>query len=201
MPTGKSDLPIILFGSTAKFESWLAEQPRSSPGIWLKLAKKDSGIASVSQPEAIECALCYGWIDGQLDKFDEHHWLIRFTPRKPKSKWSERNRTKAMELIEQGRMKASGLAEVERARADGRWDAAYAPQSTAIVPDDLQEALDATPAALDLFNRLDSTNRYAVLHRIHTAAQSKTRASRIEKFVAMLARGETIYPLKTKSPK
>ena len=191
----------MLFGSTAKFESWLAEQPRSSPGIWLKLAKKDSGIASVSQPEAVECALCHGWIDGQLDKFDEYHWLIRFTPRKPKGKWSERNRTKALELIDQGRMKASGLVEVERAKADGRWDAAYAPQSAATVPDDLQQALDATPAALDLFNRLDSTNRYAVLYRIHTAAQAKTRANRIEKFVAMLARGETIYPLKTKPSK
>jgi uncharacterized protein YdeI (YjbR/CyaY-like superfamily) len=201
MPTGKSDLPIMLFASAAKFESWLVEQPHSSPGIWLKLAKKDSGIASVSQPEAIECALCHGWIDGQLDKFDEHHWLIRFTPRKPKSKWSERNRTKALELIDQGRMKVSGLAEIEKAKADGRWDAAYAPQSTATVPDDLQEALDASPAALDLFNRLDSTNRYAVLHRIHTAAQAKTRASRIEKFVAMLAKGETIYPLKTKPSK
>ncbi|HMF67050.1 MAG TPA: YdeI/OmpD-associated family protein [Phyllobacterium sp.] len=201
MPDVKSGLPIMLFGSTAKFESWLAEQPRSSPGIWLKLAKKDSGIASVSQPEAIECALCHGWIDGQLDKFDEHHWLIRFTPRKPKGKWSERNRTKALELIDQGRIKASGLVEVERAKADGRWDAAYAPQSAATVPDDLQQALDAAPAALDLFNRLDSTNRYAVLYRIHTAAQAKTRANRIEKFVAMLARGETIYPLKPKPSK
>jgi uncharacterized protein YdeI (YjbR/CyaY-like superfamily) len=199
MPKARSDLPIMLFLSSAQFDAWLAEQPLSSNGIWLKLARKGSGIASVSQPEAIECALCHGWIDGQLDRFDEHHWLIRFTPRKPKSKWSEKNRTKALELIKQSRMTAAGLAEVERAKADGRWDAAYAPQSTATVADDLQQALDANPAAQDLFNRLDGTNRYAILHRVHTAVQAKTRASRIEKFVTMLAKGETIYPLKLKS--
>ncbi|ATU90834.1 YdeI/OmpD-associated family protein [Phyllobacterium zundukense] len=199
MPEIKSDLPIMLFSSAAQFDAWLAEQPLTSEGIWLKLAKKGSGIASVSQPEAVECALCHGWIDGQLDKFDEHHWLIRFTPRKPKSKWSEKNRTKALELIKQERMSKTGLAEVERAKADGRWDAAYAPQSTATVPDDLQQALNANFAARELFNRLDSTNRYAILHRVHTAAQATTRASRIEKFVAMLAKGETIYPLKLKS--
>lgn len=198
MPEIKSDLPVMLFASAAEFSAWLAEQPSSSKGIWLKLAKKGSGIASVSQPEAVECALCHGWIDGQGDKFDENHWLIRFTPRKSRSKWSEKNRAKALELIEQGRMKAGGLAEVERAKADGRWDAAYAPQSTATVPDDLQRVLDANPAAQELFNRLDGTNRYAILHRVHTAVQAKTRASRIEKYVAMLAKGETIYPLKVK---
>jgi uncharacterized protein YdeI (YjbR/CyaY-like superfamily) len=198
MPKANSDLPIIAFASAAEFDAWLAEQPLTSKGIWLKLAKKGSGVASVSQPEAIECALCHGWIDGQLDKFDTQHWLIRFTPRKPKSKWSEKNRAKALKLIEQGRMPPAGLAEIERARADGRWDTAYASQSTATVPDDLRQALDANPAAQELFNRLDSTNRYAILHRVHTAVQAKTRANRIEKYVAMLAKGETIYPLKIK---
>jgi uncharacterized protein YdeI (YjbR/CyaY-like superfamily) len=198
MPTSKSDLPIMLFVSAEQFEAWLAQQPPASKGIWLKLAKKGSSVASVSQAEAIECALCHGWIDGQIDKFDEHHWLIRFTPRKPRSKWSEKNRNTALELIKQDRMRASGLAEVERAKADGRWDAAYAAQSTATVPEDLQQALDANPPAQALFNRLDGTNRFAILHRVHTAVQAKTRASRIERYVAMLAKGETIYPLKAK---
>jgi uncharacterized protein YdeI (YjbR/CyaY-like superfamily) len=198
MPTAKSDLPIMAFATAAQFDAWLAEQPSTSKGIWLKLAKKGSGISSISQPEAVECALCHGWIDGQGNKFDEQYWLIRFTPRKSRSMWSEKNRIKALELIEEGRMNAGGLAEVERAKADGRWDAAYSPQSTATVPDDLQQALDTNPAAQALFKRLDSTNRYAILHRIHTAVQAKTRASRIEKFVGMLAKGETIYPMKIK---
>ncbi len=198
MPAGDSDLPIISFASAKRLDEWLAAQPTTSKGIWLKLAKKDTGIASVSQPEAIECALCHGWIDGQGKKFDEQYWLLRFTPRKRRSLWSEKNRTKAIELIGQGRMTAAGLAEIERAKTDGRWDAAYAPQSTATVPDDLQQALDGNPAAHEMFSRLDSTNRYAILHRVHTAKQAKTRASRIEKYVSMLARGETIYPVKIK---
>jgi uncharacterized protein YdeI (YjbR/CyaY-like superfamily) len=175
MPDAKSSLPVILFASADLFETWLSNQPLSSAGLWLKLAKKSTDIESVSRQEAIESALCHGWIDGQLDKFDDDNWLIRFTPRKPRSKWSERNRIKALELIEQGRMKPAGFAEIERAKADGRWDAAYAPQSAAIVPPDLQEALDARKDAQDLFNRLDSTNRYSILHRIQTAKQAKTR--------------------------
>lgn len=194
----KSELPIIQFESAAQFEAWLSEQPRTTQGLWLKLAKKNSGMASISHAESIDSALCHGWIDSQSDKFDDDFWLLRYTPRKSQSKWSQRNCTKANELIEQGRMTPAGLAEIERAKADGRWDAAYAPASTAEVPDDLQLALDQNSVAKEFFERINKTNRYAILHRIFTAKQAKTRASRIEKFVDMLARGETIYPSKTK---
>lgn len=194
----KSELPIIQFESAAQFEAWLSEQPRTTQGLWLKLAKKNSGMASISHAESIDSALCHGWIDSQSDKFDDDFWLLRYTPRKSQSKWSQRNCTKANELIEQGRMTPAGLAEIERAKADGRWDAAYAPASTAEVPDDLQLALDQNSVAKEFFERINKTNRYAILHRIFTAKQAKTRASRIKKFVDMLARGETIYPSKTK---
>jgi uncharacterized protein YdeI (YjbR/CyaY-like superfamily) len=199
MANVKAGLPIMAFASAVEWEAWLAQQPRTSKGLWLKLAKKASGLPSVSRSEAIEGALCHGWIDGQLEKFDEHHWLVRFTPRKPKSKWSEVNRDKALKLIEQGRMSPAGRSEVEQAKADGRWDAAYAPQSKAAVPDDLQRALDGSPDAQQLFDKLDGTNRYAILHRIHDAKKAETRGRRIEKYVTMLGRGETLYPLKTKS--
>lgn len=194
----KSELPVIQFESASQFETWLSEQPRTSPGLWLKLAKKNSGMTSISHPESIDSALCHGWIDSQSDKFDDDFWLLRYTPRKAQSKWSQRNCTKAVELIEQGRMTPAGLAEVERAKTDGRWDAAYAPPSTAQVPDDLLLALSQNPIANDFFEQINKTNRYAILHRIFTAKQAKTRASRIEKFVDMLARGETIYPSKAK---
>jgi uncharacterized protein YdeI (YjbR/CyaY-like superfamily) len=199
MANVKAGLPIMAFASAVEWEAWLAQQPRTSKGLWLKLAKKASGLPSVSRSEAIEGALCHGWIDGQLEKFDEHHWLVRFTPRKLKSKWSEVNRDKALKLIEQGRMSPAGRSEVEQAKADGRWDAAYAPQSKAAVPDDLQRALDGSPDAQQLFDKLDGTNRYAILHRIHDAKKAETRGRRIEKYVTMLGRGETLYPLKTKS--
>jgi uncharacterized protein YdeI (YjbR/CyaY-like superfamily) len=191
-------LPVLAFASGSDWEGWLAGQPRASKGLWLKIAKKESGIRSVSRQEAIDGALCHGWIDGQLQKFDEQYWLIRFTPRSSRSKWSKINQIRVQELIDQGRMNAAGLAEVERARADGRWEAAYAPQSKAAVPDDLQLALDRNPAAQSLFSQLDSVNRYAILYRVHDAKKPETRAARIEKFVLMLARGETIYPLKAK---
>lgn len=198
MPRTKRDLPIIAFKTQKAWETWLASQPGTSKGLWLKLAKKSSGIASVSQPEAIETALCYGWIDGQLDAFDDDYWLIRFTPRKPKSKWSDKNRAKALQLIKQGRMKPAGMDEIERAKADGRWDAAYAPQSTAAIPDDLRAALEKSKKARDFFETLDSRNRYAILYRIHTVKKADTRAQRIAKYVSMLSRGETIYPSRGK---
>src|SRR5271167_742163 len=143
----KAGLPIIAFACASDWEDWLAAQPPASKGIWLKLAKKQSGIASVSRQEAIDGALCHGWIDGQLAKFDERYWLVRFTPRSVRSKWSKVNRIRAQELIDKGRMRASGLEEVNRAKTDGRWKAAYAPQSKAVVPDDLQVALDRSPNA------------------------------------------------------
>ncbi|QCI64065.1 YdeI/OmpD-associated family protein [Phreatobacter stygius] len=194
MKAEDTDLPIIAFASAAEWEAWLGAQPRTAPGVWLKFAKKTSGIASVSQLEAVEGALCHGWIDGQSNQVDKDFWLLRFTPRKARSRWSEVNRTKALKLIEQGRMAPGGLAEVERAKADGRWEAAYAPQSTIGIPDDLKAALDAAAEAKALFEQLDGRNRYAILHRIHAVKKAETRARRIETYVAMLGRGETIYP-------
>ena len=198
MPDLHRDLPILAFASQGAWEAWLAAEPEGSKGLWLKLAKKESGIASVSMQEAVESALCPGWIDGQGAKFDEAFWLVRFTPRKPRSKWSEVNRTRVLALIEEGRMQPAGLREVERARADGRWDAAYAPPSSAVVPDDLQRALDADDAARQAFERLNKVNRYAIIHRVGDAKKPETRARRIAQYVAMLARGETIYPQKAK---
>ena len=194
----KRDLPVIAFKSQQAWNAWLTSQPAQSMGLWLKLAKKSSGIATVSKPEAIDTALCHGWIDGQLDSFDDDYWLIRFTPRQGTSKWSEKNRARALELVELGRMQPAGLNEIERAKKDGRWSAAYAPQSTAQVPDDLLAALAKHKRAKGFFDTLDSTNRYAILHRIHTAKKPETRIARIEKFVAMLIEGKTIYPLKSK---
>ncbi len=189
----KSGLPIIGFATLASFETWLAAQPVDSAGLWLKLAKKESGIASLTKAEAIDAGLCLGWIDGQLDKYDAAYWLTRFTPRKPRSKWSEVNRKRALELIAEGRMKPLGMVQIEAAKTDGRWDAAYAPASTATVPPDLQEALDANPAAAKFFATLTGANRYAVLYRISAVKRAETRARKIEDYVAMLARGETLH--------
>ena len=198
MGKAKRDLPVIAFQSQQAWEAWLASQPASSEGVWLKLAKKSSGIASVAKPEAIDSALCHGWIDGQLDRFDDDHWLIRFTPRRSTSKWSEKNRARALELVALQRMRPAGLEQIKRAREDGRWNAAYAPQSTAQVPDDLRAALAKNKGARSFFDTLDSTNRYAILYRIHGAKKPETRMARIEKYVAMLSSGQTIHPQKSK---
>jgi len=192
----KRDLLVIAFKSQQAWDAWLTLQPAQSKGLWLKLAKKSSGVASVSRQEAIDTALCHGWIDGQLDSFDDDYWLIRFTPRQSTSKWSEKNRARALQLVELKRMRPAGLNEIERAKKDGRWEAAYAPQSTAQVPDDLRAALAKNKKAKSFFETLDSTNRYAILHRIHNAKKAETRTARIEKFVTMLIEGKTIYPLK-----
>jgi uncharacterized protein YdeI (YjbR/CyaY-like superfamily) len=192
----KAGLPARAFAARAEWEAWLETQPTSSKGVWLKFAKAASGIPSVSKQEAIDGALCHGWIDGQLDKFDTDHWLVRFTPRRPKGKWSRINRERALALIKLGRMRPAGMREIEQAKRDGRWEAAYAPQSNASVPDDLQSALDRNRAAKRRFDQLDSHNRYAILYRIHDAKKPEARAQRIEKYVTMLARGETIYPTK-----
>ena len=193
LPRDKNDLPIRAFVSSAAWEGWLQEQPRTSKGVWLKLAKAASGITSVSKREAIDGALCHGWIDGQADRFDADYWLIRFTPRKARSKWSEKNRVRAQQLIAEGRVSPHGLAEVRAAQADGRWDAAYAPASTAMVPDDLQAALDANPQAAAFFATLTGANRYAILYRIGAVKKAETRARKIADYVAMLERGETLH--------
>lgn len=187
------DLPILPFKSSQAWEAWLARQKTGSSGVWVKFAKKGNATPSVSKQEAIESALCFGWIDGQLGSFDEDWFVIRFTPRSSRSKWSEINRKTAMRLIKEERMRPGGLAEVERAKADGRWEAAYASQSTIKVPPDLTAAFRANPKAAAFFKTLDSANRYAVLYRIHDAKKPETRAARIEKFVTMLARGEKIH--------
>jgi uncharacterized protein YdeI (YjbR/CyaY-like superfamily) len=190
----KPDLPVISFASAEAWEAWLDENHAASDGLRLKLAKKGSGIETVSFAEALGVALCYGWIDSRADGFDERYWLIRFTPRRLRSKWSKRNRAKATKLIEEGRMKPAGLREVERARADGRWDAAYEAQSEVTVPDDLRLELEKNEAAREFFATLDSTNRYAMLHRIQDAKRPETRQRRIAKYVAMLNERQKIYP-------
>ena len=193
-----TQLPTLEFATAQAWEAWLAAQPHDAPGLWLKLAKQGSGKASVSKAEAIEGALVHGWIDGQIDRLDEDWFLTRFTPRGPRSSWSANNRAKAEALIKAGRMAPRGLAEVEKAKADGRWAKAYPSQSKAEVPPDLQAALDAEPRAQAMFDGLDSANRYAVLYRVHQAKKAETRAGWIEKLVAMLARGETIHPRRGK---
>jgi uncharacterized protein YdeI (YjbR/CyaY-like superfamily) len=187
------DLPILPFGSAAAWEAWLDEHHAHAAGVWLQIAKKDSGIATVTYAQALDVALCVGWIDGQRRGFDERWFLQRFTPRKARSRWSKINTEHVARLIAEGRMRPAGLAQVEAARADGRWDAAYASQANATVPPDLQAALDANPAAAAFFATLRGANRYAILYRVQDARRPETRARRIERFVAMLARGETLH--------
>lgn len=194
MTAEKQGLPIVPFESSAAWEAWLAEHHASSSGLWLKIAKKASGIRTVTHAEALDGALCYGWIDGQRDRFDDEYFLQRFTPRRPRSRWSKVNVEKVARLMEAGRMKPAGLREVERAKADGRWGAAYEAQSKATVPDDLRRALDEAPEAAAFFGTLNRANRYAILYRIADAKRPETRARRIEKFVAMLAEGKKLYP-------
>jgi uncharacterized protein YdeI (YjbR/CyaY-like superfamily) len=188
------DAQTRFFASRDAWAAWLAAEHEQSDGVWVKIAKKAAGVDSVSYAEAVEVALCYGWIDGQKRSFDDDHWLQRFTPRTARSKWSKINREKATELIDCGAMRPAGLREVERAKADGRWEAAYEAQSAATVPDDLRQALAAEPAARSFFATLDSRNRYAILYRVEDAKKPETRARRIEKYVAMLAAGEKIHP-------
>lgn len=190
----KPELQTLPFTSPVAWEAWLEENHASSDGLWLKFAKKGSGIETVTYAEAVEEALCYGWIDGQAKRFDEDYWLQRFTPRRPKSKWSKVNRDKVAGLIAAGRMKPSGLREVERARADGRWDAAYESPSKATVPEDLRRELDENPEASAFFATLDSRNRYAILYQIQDARKPETRARRIQKYVAMLNERRKPYP-------
>ncbi len=188
-----SDLPTLLFATPAEMEAWLEDHHAGAEGIWLKIAKKDSGVESVTYAEALELALCFGWIDSQKRGFDERHFLQRFTPRRPRGKWSRINREKVEALIAAGTMRPAGLAEVEAAKADGRWDAAYAGQRTAKVPADLQRELDRNRDAREFFATLDSANRYAILYRLEDAKKPETRERRLRKFVGMLERREKVH--------
>ena len=187
------DLPIRLFAGPADLETWLEENHTASQGVWLKIAKKGAAEASVTYGEALELALCFGWIDSQKRGFDNQHFLQRFTPRRPGGRWSKINREKAEALIEAGKMRPAGLAEVEAAKADGRWEEAYEGQRTAQVPADLRRELDANPVAAKSFVGLDSANRYAIIYRLNEAKKPETRERRLRKFIAMLERGEKIH--------
>jgi uncharacterized protein YdeI (YjbR/CyaY-like superfamily) len=188
-----SENPILPFASPAAWEAWLEEHHAASPGVWLKLAKKETGIPSITYAEALDVALCFGWIDGQKDKLDDQYWLQRFTPRRKQSKWSAVNRDKAVALVDAGRMRPAGLAKVEAAQADGRWDAAYASQSKMTVPADFQAALDTNEAARTFFAQLNRVNRYAILYRIQNVKRAETRRKKIDQFVQMLAEGKHLY--------
>jgi uncharacterized protein YdeI (YjbR/CyaY-like superfamily) len=188
------ELPIHLFAGPEELEVWLEENHASSQGVWLKIAKKGATEPSVTYAEALELALCFGWIDSQVRRFDDQHYIQRFTPRRPRGRWSKINREKAEALIGAGRVRPAGLAEIEAAKADGRWEAAYEGQRTAKVPPDLQRELDASPAAAEFFASLSSANRYAIVYRLDDAKKPETRERRLRKFVAMLERGEKIHP-------
>jgi uncharacterized protein YdeI (YjbR/CyaY-like superfamily) len=187
------ELPILLFPAPSDLESWLEENHSSSEGLWLKIAKKGSGERSVTYAEALELVLAFGWIDSQKRGLDETHFLQRFTPRRPRGRWSRINREKAEALIAAGRMRPAGMAEVEAAQADGRWDAAYDGQAKAAVPADLRRELEERPAARRFFEELDGANRYALLYRLDEAKKPETRERRLRKFVEMLERGETLH--------
>ena len=188
-----TELPTLPFESKKKWADWLAKEHDKSAGVWLKLAKKATGIPSVTYAEALDVALCYGWIDGQKGSFDEQYFLQKFTPRRPKSIWSKINVEKAEQLIASGEMKPSGLRAIEAAKQDGRWAAAYEGQKTISVPEDFQAALDKNQKDKAFFTTLKGANRYAFLFRIQTAKKAETRAKRIQQFVEMLERNEKFH--------
>jgi uncharacterized protein YdeI (YjbR/CyaY-like superfamily) len=190
--TTSEEAPLF-FETAAQWKKWLAAHHATSPGVWLRLAKKDSGERSVSYAEAVEEALCQGWIDGQKKTDDDSFWLQRFTPRSARSVWSKINRDKAIELVKEKRMLPAGKAEIDRAKKDGRWEAAYDGARTSAIPPDLKAALDADRRAAAFFETLDAANRYAILWRLQTAKKAETRERRLAQFVAMLARNEKIH--------
>jgi uncharacterized protein YdeI (YjbR/CyaY-like superfamily) len=192
-PSQPAELPTLSFADPRAFSDWLVDHHASSRGFWMKLAKKASGVVSITYAEAVDVALAWGWIDGQKQRADEASWLQKFTPRGARSVWSKINREKALALIESGAMRPTGLAEVERAKKDGRWEAAYDSPKQATVPDDLAAALAANAKAEAFFAKLDARNRYAVLWRVQTAKKPETRQKRIAEFVAMFARGEKLH--------
>jgi len=188
------NVPIMSFETQQDWEAWLKENHAETKGIWLKIAKKEARTSSVSYAEALDSALCYGWIDGQKAAFDDKYWLQKFTPRTAKSIWSKVNCGKAEALIAEGRMQPEGLRQVELAKSDGRWERAYESQSKITIPDDFQSELDKNPKAQDFFNTLDSANRYAFLFRIHAAKKPETRSAKIQKFVEMLHQQQKLHP-------
>ena len=191
--TPPTDLPVHRFADQTAFEAWLEAEHERSPGIYVVIAKKGAPEPTLKQAEMVEALLCFGWIDGRVNRFDDLHFLTRVTPRRPKSVWSKKNVDWVAELIAAGRMRPAGLAAVEAAKSDGRWERAYAGPATATVPDDLLTALAASPDAQRAFDQLDGTNRYAVLWRVHTAATPATRAKRIAACVQMLAEGRRFH--------
>lgn len=192
--------PILSFTDVAAIEAYMSGEPAQSTGFWLKLSKIGAPEATISKDEAIEAALCCGWIDGQLAKFDEHHFLIRMTPRRAGSRWSAKNRDTAERMGREGRLKANGLKQIERAKTDGRWDAAYQSQGKAEAPSDLLTALARNAKAKRFFETLDRANRYAIIYRVNDAKLPATRSRRIAQYVEMLGQGETIHPAKAKKP-
>ena len=190
---GEDGRPILAFATQAEWEAWLEAEHAGSDGVWIKFAKKASGVPSVAYAEAVEVALCYGWIDSLTKSLDDRFYLQKFTPRRARSKWSRVNRDKVETLAKQGRMKPAGLEQVEFAKADGRWEAAYAPPTSVEVPEDLQKALDAVPKAAEFFATLNKSNRFAIVYQVADAKKPETRVRRIEKFVAMMERGEKLY--------
>ncbi|OPA81227.1 bacteriocin-protection protein [Paenibacillus selenitireducens] len=186
--------PVLHVSDQSAWEEWLEGNHKVSTGVRLQIAKKNAGGSSPSYEEALEVALCYGWIDSQKEACDEVYWIQRFSPRGPKSIWSQVNRDKAERLLSEGKMQAAGLEAVEAAKQDGRWEAAYAPQSKATIPEDLQAELNQNPKAKAFFETLNGTNRYAILFRLQSAKKPETRHKRLQQFVSMLERGEKIYP-------
>lgn len=188
----RGGLPILAFPDAAALEAWLQAQPAEHQGIWLKLGKKSSGVVSVAQSEAVDAGLCFGWIDGLINRYDERYYLIRFTPRRPKSKWSQVNVERALALEAAGRLRAGGLRQIEAAQADGRWQAAYPPASRIQAPDDFRQALDASDAAAARFAALKSAERYGILYRLHDIADPERRARAVARFVAKLENGDPV---------
>jgi uncharacterized protein YdeI (YjbR/CyaY-like superfamily) len=193
-PHAPDDKPILSFDDKKAWLKWLDKNHAKSSGLWLRLAKKGTGIKSVTRDESLDVALCYGWIDGMAKSEGDETWLQKFTPRTKRSIWSKRNRELVQRLVESGEMQPAGLAEIERAKADGRWEAAYDSPKNIAVPDDLEKALRGNKKAKTFFESLDSRNRYAILFRIHTAKKAETREKRISQFVEMLTKNEKIYP-------
>jgi uncharacterized protein YdeI (YjbR/CyaY-like superfamily) len=199
MPATPPDISPTLFKTARAFETWLEKHHDDSDGLWLKIARKGADAPSVTYPEAVEIALCWGWIDGQKKGLDDQHFLQRFTPRRARSIWSKINVDKVAALVEAGRMQPAGQAQIDAAKADGRWAQAYDGAKTSTVPDDLQAALDASPKAKAFFATINAGNRYAVLWRVQTAVKPETRARRIAQLVDMLARGEVVHIFKPKA--